>query len=554
MTTTLISPSADTSGNTDATNMQNAATAGNLIELVPGGQYYLKRRVWFTNDGTGFFCNGVCFVTMVTSSGGFDLAVIPSGTYFGGAGTPYGSNHVAFLWYNSSARLRGGQGRGAIVTMQTQAAVRTCIPFAAFNVDFGEWDLEASNFQETYRGHFTCGGLADCKVRMYGHDLNMNSTSLASFQATVVEVDNDVLGGVFSKRCHFDVLFNNFVPGAAALAVYGCQTDALNIQTRGDAYHTFAINGDLVGEALDIFGDHCQGTINVTNVHIYALKMIYGARHNQIDLNVRSTGLGCIYTTGYNSGPPANVTQSSSNNDIRVNALDVCGLYDSLTYLHIPAQPGVYFDGVGTTYQPTNNSVIGAVHGNSGLDMPYVVNSGDGSGNTFDVDGSNFATAFGATSPATSNASWAAIGRKRRSRIKAYRSTSSATVANGVRVSFDTKAYDDCAELDVITNPGRFTCLNPGNYLFIANMRVTIAAGLAYGGQFWLNGGALIGKAYFQNVTANPVTLDITVQAAERLNAGEYVELVAASSGAAQTVIGGAKSETSLTILEQAAG
>ena len=190
-----------------------------------------------------------------------------------------------------------------------------------------------------------------------------------NMQTTVLEIDNNLIGGIESASCNVrDIRGSNLGQlGAANTLAGSSQSDVVNIQN-GTGHSVFYIYGYNVGETLDLF---CEGVMG-GNIFGYALegsvvKFIHGASRNTIhgiwgdvnDYQIVSFGDG-------NGGAHARATAHNRATGIHAKGVTATNAAAYTTAL-------VRFDYTGAGYGCTDNYAE-LVSGNPG-DGRYLCNA-----------------------------------------------------------------------------------------------------------------------------------------------------------------------------------
>lgn len=428
-------------GATDDTAALAAALAtGKLVYLDPTKTYAFGSQLTPPSNG-GFV--GFGKLKMLTGTGKFDAAAY---------GSAFASNITGvFIDGKVDTRIE------AIFEMESNAGIRVCNPVSVRSSTNVTVIGEASGFKEMQHGALSWDSNVGGYVRWFAHDCTPNSTTLGSMQVTGFEVDNNRVASVNSTGLIFDVAVKNIRLGAAARVTYGEQTDAVNIQSQGFNGFVGRIYAEEIGECLDCFGDGNNIKIVVKNAYAYGVKLIHGASHNIIDATVDGTvGHALVY------GGSSTSTKSVQYNDVRVTAKNVGTLTGGAAIANASA---VATDGTSATYKPQYNRTQVTALGD-GAAMKYVVFEESGSYNTYDADGTGWATQFGSVGALAGAGN--VIRRKRGTHIRAYVGTAT-SVTNGNPVPFDTEVYDQTNEFDPATYTATVRCA--GRYLVRAQVR-----------------------------------------------------------------------------------
>ena len=198
-------------------------------------------------------------------------------------------------------------------------------------------------------------------------------------QLTVVEIDNDVVAGVYSQPISGLIRgIRNWLFSGQALTDYGQQTDGVNIlggatSPGGHTFHVVRCVG--VGELFDCFGWNCRLSCDyVKNTYNDAAKLIHGGSYNQIVLGaVEATGRSVAAFFG---STLVGITDTQYNS-VRVGTVKAPGTYG----LGLTGETSIFLLGnTTTTFKPSfNYAEVDNVLGD-GVNLDYMVRDG-GSGN-----------------------------------------------------------------------------------------------------------------------------------------------------------------------------
>lgn len=186
----------------------------------------------------------------------------------------------------------------------------------------------------------------------YIHDFLDNTTWPAIPQSTGIEVDESRANSVSSRGV---VITGNQIEriqhGAAIIAAWGRQTDAINVQIANRAVISNNTIID-VAEGIDFFGNHSVISNNtIYNVGSSGIKLIHSASYNTIIGNViDSAGHWGIVLGGNNTGP-------TGYNTIAYNVISDITPSNNTEGVEGPAAISLINNGV--TYNPNYNSIIG---------------------------------------------------------------------------------------------------------------------------------------------------------------------------------------------------
>lgn len=304
-----------------------AAALGTVIKLKPGATYYLSQRITHVT-GTRFVCDGVCTVKLKTGAGGFNNVSL---------NTNKDTNAVFFMSGVDDVGVSGVRFTTDGVKEVTIYPVRILAGCSTKGADIG--DLWFSGLSLVGGGYVSINSIGNGGVRGHGKIIADGCGSAAGTaywtgtpQVTVVEVDNDLVGGVHSvgNAIIFDceVGARNVLLTGQAKTDYGQETDCVNIagisgtDRKGPVFTNIWADG--VGEVLDCFCGHGDFHISrARNVHKFVVKMIHGARGNNVTVGpIESYGLAAVTVAGSNSG---GLTTHTADNVIRLSTVRGAG-------------------------------------------------------------------------------------------------------------------------------------------------------------------------------------------------------------------------------------
>jgi hypothetical protein len=347
----------------DSAALQAALSSGKRVWLEPGVDYAFGQKL-SVPDGGGFVGGGL--LTMLTGPGKFDK-------------TDYSGDPEVGLLIESVSNV----AVEARIRMQPNDAIRTCSAIWVRGCTNVELNVEAWGFKETRFGVIEWNSNVGGSVKANVHDCFVNSTTLPSMQVTALSVDSNRLGvfphGVNSTGLRFDVTAKNIHFGAAAIAKYGYQTDAVNLQGSGFAGHTGQVVAENVHEPLDCWSD--RNTVDVIAKDcLFGVKLIYGASQNVIHATVERFMKDALLLGGSNTKPVA-------GNRCYISA---AGGGEIGKFGDVAA---VAAEGSGR-FAPEHNIVDVSIKGN-GVDLDYgVLVSNGASDNSFRVSGGGYAVAL----------------------------------------------------------------------------------------------------------------------------------------------------------------
>lgn len=304
------------------------AALGKEITLKAGATYYLSQRVVGVT-GTRFICkDGIATVKLKTGSGGFNNVALNSNK---------DTNAVFYFSAVDDIGVSGVRFTTDGTKEVTIYPVRILAGCTAKGADIG--NLWFSGLSLIGGGYVSLNSIGGGGVRGHGKIIADACGSAAGNaywtgtpQVTVVEVDNDLVGGVHSvgNAIVFDceVGARNVLLTGQAKTDYGQETDCVNIagisgtDRKGPVFTNIWADG--VGEVLDCFCGY--GDFHVSrarNVHKFVVKMIHGARGNNVTVGpIESYGLAAVTVAGSNSG---GLTTHTANNVIRLSTVRGAG-------------------------------------------------------------------------------------------------------------------------------------------------------------------------------------------------------------------------------------
>jgi hypothetical protein len=501
----------------DQAALQAAINTGKDVIGESGKTYAFGSRLSMATAGQMLKFNG----KMLTGAGKFDRAT------YGGA---FASNQTGILASGvDNIRIEG------VITMEPNAGVRTCNPIAIRTSKNSYVDIEVTGFKEAEYPLVNLDSVTGGFFRVYGHDCNPNSTTLGSAQLTVCGVDYNRVSSLNSTGYEFDVTAINILHGTAAAAVYGYQSDGMNIQTTGYSGARGRVYGDTVGEPFDCFGDSVQATVVARNAYEYGLKLVNGACNGVFHVTVdgfrrygvvlggsntasksvsrnriyatvgstvipkatfaasTSTGSPTLDVTAFTAGLP--IAVGDAIHDTRfpagtsVQALGTgtggVGTYTMSANAISPAtsqpmqtSPGftaaASTDGTSAIWKPADNYVEMSYTGD-GLTMDYGAWEQSGSRNTFLIDGSGQARRISQIdlSTAGTGANLTSMRHDRKTFVRAGAGAQSIAPGSFVLVQYSTEVQDRTAEYDPTTYT--FTATSERDIVIQASLRVGAA-------------------------------------------------------------------------------
>lgn len=194
----------------------------------------------------------------------------------------------------------------------------------------------------------------------YVHDCTTNvDYGGDGMQITGIEVDNDIINGVYSSQL---VITGNIIEdltvGATALAAHGYQTDGINVVNHQTTNLVIANNNIRnVGEGIDHFGSNCALTGNVIkDAYIFGIKLIHGASHNAISGgSIDNPGLGGVGIYGSTTSGVGD-TAYNTVTGVTISNLNADQVWNASSNACV-----LFADNGGTTGKPVGNLVTGCV-------------------------------------------------------------------------------------------------------------------------------------------------------------------------------------------------
>jgi hypothetical protein len=365
-------------GTTDDTDaLRTALAVGGHVVLRDGATYLISSGLTFTN-GSGLVCpNGYAWLKAKTGAGGFFATNV---------GTPRtGTDKNMIVCTSADDLTLDGIGFTTDGVMQVVLhGVRVTAGTETYGFSFRR--LRFSNWPVGVMVVCNSLGAAPNKIIDIESANGCYVTNDNTYwfggtpQTTVVEVDNDRLGGVASSPGVIRIAsVKNILFSGGALLSYGQQTDVVNLtgtsgnKTAGWDIEIGTVDG--VGEVVDIFANANNVRVgHVKNTYNDALKLIHGAQGNKITLGVsENSGRSVVVLSGSNSAD-----QDTKGNSVTVGTVRNPGTYG----LGTTAQTQVVLFLLSTgTYKPVSNHVhIQNVIGD-GVNLDYVVHDGSGASN-----------------------------------------------------------------------------------------------------------------------------------------------------------------------------
>ena len=438
------------------------AQGGGGVLLAPGRTFKVSSKInvpsncGLTGDGSPtIYATAAGFNnTSLTSKYASNSAVIDLS---GQIGSPYASSENPFI-VGVKIESQTAQGRlvDAIVCRNAiNAQVQRCEIFGfAVGCGIRAASLVGANFSDNYI-----------------HDFLDNTTAWTGTpQSTAIEIDNDKVNLIYSSGVKItNNKINSIVFGAAAIGIYGYQTDGVNIAGSGTVDYTISNNSiELVGEGIDTFGE--RGTIvgnSINNSYAAGIKLIHGASLNTVQSNViRNTGIAAIIVSGSDIVGVGNTTKNCIIGNVTEN-IDYLGVWAASTGT---ANIKIDNSDPSRTWRATDNVFIG--------------NSLDGSGKAGIITGTDpdknvFVNNRIASQPSVAwvtGSETTPIYDAIRTAFRAGLSANQSIPQNVyTKVQFNSEAFDIRSEYDNATNY-RWTCQIPGVYSVKAQVRSSAIA------------------------------------------------------------------------------
>ena len=382
----------------DTAAFELAARTG-LFKLAPGVRYVLRRGVRIRKDDAGFVCDtGTATIAMLTAAGEFDLGAQEDGK-------AYGPSHVGLDVLNVQNVVLAGID----FELQSNRDVRCAIAVAIRGGSNALIDsCSARGFDLPWRGIFTLQSCPNARLQSIAVRDCGSSKDIAQLlkdgrgraaqpQVTGIEIDNDTLGGVWSSNAAINGVVVERLELTGAASLHGQQTDAVNIQSKGDCGITVSqLRTSRVGEALDNFSSGMVARdIIADDTYFSPIKLIHGASRCRVEgVRIRRTGFsGVQIANAVGATVEYNEVSGVTADDIGIHHDRWCPV------LALPA--GVYFDGGAPDVQGrkasavSNNVVRGTFNGHADR-MPVLARqispeaASTAFGNRFIGDGSGY--------------------------------------------------------------------------------------------------------------------------------------------------------------------
>ncbi len=458
-------------GVTDDTAAFNTAAAlGRRILLQPGATYLISSRVTLAT-GSAFVCTaGFAKVRFKTGAGGFNSTDLTADKNAAG--------RCGFLADTiDDVALEGIEFEPDGVAPVVIYPVRVRAGMAARG--FRAERLRFSGFPICNGGLLAMGSLGAGSYRVRDIEARSCGTSSTAWtgtpQITVVEVDNDMVGGTPSEPGRMkDISGIDIAFTGAALAAYGQQTDVVNIAgvSGTDRKGPFidGVYGQNVGEVVDLFCSHAivRG-VRGRDVYNFCVKLIHGARFNDIELEtIENWGAAAVTFQG-----SAAIAINTEHNHVRVGSARqgaAIGAFGDVPVVLFGANGG----GPATCLPKNNVCTVGAVFGD-GVNLDYVVRDGsaaNGCANLVEVvKATGWLTGFCSAPPGNVTVRY----RQNTRTLLTVGAAQALVTATWTKVAVDTVGADTDGGGDTVNN--RVRCRFPGPKLVRGSIRVGVNAG-----------------------------------------------------------------------------
>jgi hypothetical protein len=481
-------------GATDASAAFAAAFASNSAVQV-SGQVLIKSQLLATGKQINMLAGAAIILDVTTFTGARNSATAVGVLFNGG----------------TTGGIRGGVIRpSAYVDDLALVAVRM-VSCSGVKIK----DVEMSGFSKA-NGVVSIDTSNDWEVNgCYFHDCTTNSATTG--QVTGVTVDDNRIGGVSSLRGRiYGNDFRDITVGAAFLALYGYQSDAITIEVGATQVEISDNTIFNVGEGIDYWGFNGAITGNVIrHCYNFGIKLIHGAQYNAVTGNsIYDSGLaGIIVSAAAGDANDTSYNVISSNN---IAGIDGAGAWSASTTGCI-----LVSDGTGTTFIPRNNTFADNVL-NPGPGGKYCIvrsQSTDGTNvfpnQTFVASGSSGYVSDISTGLGRITATNKTVMRANLGSAQAVTGTTSA------KLQLNTRSFDDRNEFDTATN-FRWTCQIPGVYEVRGQVTLGTVAGANKIGvvEIRLNGSAELQLHALMTSLASYSVEDLVV-----MKAGDFLEL-----------------------------
>lgn len=451
-------------GVTDDTLAFRAAAATGRVAILRSGVTYLLSGGITLTTNSGFVCqNGMANIVLKTGSGGFNITAL--------AGDRMGIDRCLFSASSTEGIVLSGmniQPDGA----NARVIYPVRISGGCANTPARISRLRFSGFHVGAMISVNSVGNAsyiidDVFATSCGTSLGTAHWGAGTGQWTLVETDNDLVGGVHSQPGVISRIgCRNCLHTGTALTDFGQQTDCLNIAGISDGVDrkgptVMGLYADGVGEGIDIFGSGAviKG-VRLRNCHVYGVKLTHGASGNVIDADyIENSGSAAVTLFGSSS-----TAAPTTHNTIRVGFIRNVGQGASF------ATGSAILFGGGSLANATKNTITVENVLEENARMTTVVQDGTASANNanlVEVGKSVGWTAFCSVPPANVR-----IRVKDSSRVRLTMSGNQ-TLSTGVAatVAFNTVQVDALNE--AITGSNVVRCKTPGAKLVTAKIRVS---------------------------------------------------------------------------------
>lgn len=434
-----------------AANAASVALVGRVEVLLPAGFYYIAGTIALASK-----------VTLRGAGMGKTILYMPAASY---TNTTWNTRNSTSLAIDAS---------GLLVDPWTQIRdVKLCDFTIQSEDDDGRvlYGIRSSNVESLEISNVEIMGLPvgnaieintilgsssvhHCHVRDCGTAV---TTYVTQPQMTGIEIDNNKVNGQYSRgvtvhdNSFIDVMFSG-----AALALYGGQTDAINVADGiGLRIHdNYARN---VGEGIDLFSFDCNvhGNVLVDCYHA-GIKLIHGATRNNIHGNtILRPGRSGVSLSGVSAETTDNYIHGNTIHDVNIS-----GVWNSVSNAALHTISGVGVEANNNTFR--DNKVTG------GANMDYVIRNEAGTGNRYyDTEAESWLLLYSSVSGGS-----ATITNAKKTLVRASLGSGQVTASGTeVTVAYDTETSDTQNEFNGAT--GVFTATSHRRIRVYAQVRST---------------------------------------------------------------------------------
>jgi hypothetical protein len=492
--------------------MDAAVASGEVYTLQPGSLYKVGVGV-ILPAGMGFECPGGGWGSflMATGTGHFDCSKNVPSTDGPGWINYTSVNRTLFQNVDGAAGIILD---GIDVQLETNVAPRTAGAVSFYHaVNMQCPRVRVRNFQENLGGITRIRSCTGGLFHQEAFNLNVVTTSLSNMQVTALEIDDAIGSEPITQYMDIRSICENFQLSAAARAVYGEQTDCLDIHSNGNLLGSnrcmaWARGPNGPGEVLDTKGNGDDCTVLWDDCRIFGVKVPYGGKRNTIRFRGSGTGLAAVFSQTVPSGPLAH--RVPQDNTIEGVCFDI-GRHFASDFASSGMMGGIQLEGnADTTVKSSGNVFRARLESflNSGTPvMPAAIVHRSGGADSYEVQCSAFASKF-ATLYLEDAASQRPDIRRRGinpAMIMAhYGTVGPTTFASGSRLPFDTKEIDNDNSFNAaIPN---FVLKTSGLYEISGEVRfISLGAGRKVTLALSLNG---VNTAFseYHNATAGPIS------------------------------------------------